>query len=124
MYADTSCSVYGDYDGGGKGIRTPGPASETLVFKTSPFDRSGIPPRSLDYIIQEKLFAILRLRHSKEFPHGLIYILSLYLIFLSLASLLVAYALVVLAKHLLPLGILVSQGKSQEILIFSRRLSM
>ena len=33
-------------NGGGRGIRTPGTVSRTVVFKTTRFNRSRIPPRS------------------------------------------------------------------------------
>ena len=33
--------------GGGRGIRTPGPLAGSAVFKTAPFNRSGIPPRRI-----------------------------------------------------------------------------
>src|SRR5437867_12095390 len=32
--------------GGGRGIRTPGTVSRTVVFKTTRFNRSRIPPRA------------------------------------------------------------------------------
>ena len=32
--------------GGGRGIRTPGGLAAPAVFKTAPFNRSGIPPRA------------------------------------------------------------------------------
>src|SRR5687768_11725377 len=35
-----------DQNGGGRGIRTPGELSPTLVFKTSALNRSAIPPKS------------------------------------------------------------------------------
>jgi hypothetical protein len=39
--------------GGGRGIRTPGTLSGTVVFKTTRFDRSRIPP-SVDHISPDK----------------------------------------------------------------------
>ena len=41
--------LYTNYhNGGGRGIRTPGPTlGRSTVFETAPFDRSGIPPFEL-----------------------------------------------------------------------------
>ena len=37
-------SVFVAQTGGGRGIRTPGTVSRTVVFKTTRFNRSRIPP--------------------------------------------------------------------------------
>ena len=37
--------------GGGRGIRTPGDISATVVFKTTALDRSAIPPSGPDHIL-------------------------------------------------------------------------
>ncbi len=41
--------------GGGRGIRTPGGFDTTAVFKTAPFNRSGIPPRVHPSLVAQTL---------------------------------------------------------------------
>jgi hypothetical protein len=43
--AQIICASYARLYGGGRGIRTPGTLSGTVVFKTTRFNRSRIPPR-------------------------------------------------------------------------------
>ena len=40
-------SVFVAQTGGGRGIRTPGTVSRTVVFKTTRFNRSRIPPQDI-----------------------------------------------------------------------------
>src|SRR5579864_6654344 len=49
-------------DGGGRGIRTPGTVSRTVVFKTTRFNRSRIPPRLSTTPSLVYLFGSLRQR--------------------------------------------------------------
>ena len=41
--------------GGGRGIRTPGDITATVVFKTTALSRSAIPPVSLVYTVERPL---------------------------------------------------------------------